>query len=86
VSTDELACEQLVELLSDHLDGTLSEDDRRHVIAHLSECDGCTAALEQMRETLRIAGTLTVEPVPGPERERTRMTYRTWQQALPPTA
>ena len=86
MSADDLACQQLVELLSDHLDGTLSADDQRRVVAHLSACGGCTAALEQMRETIRVAGALTEDRVPEPERERVRQAFRSWQERMPPTA
>lgn len=86
MSTDDLACQQLVELLSDHLDGMLSALDRQRVIAHLEGCDGCTAALEQLRATLRVAGTLREDPVPDPQRDRVRMAFRTWRQDQPPTA
>lgn len=86
MSADDLACQQLVELLSDHLDGALSADDQRRVVAHLSQCDGCGAALEQMRETIRVAGALREDRVAEPERERVRQAFRSWQEATRPTA
>jgi anti-sigma factor RsiW len=84
MSTDDLACRQLVELLSDHLDGTLSADDQRRLVTHLSGCDGCVAALEQMRETVRVAGTLTEDRVAEAERERVREAFKNWRGASPP--
>ena len=84
MSTDDLACQQLVELLSDYLDETLADDDRRRVVAHLGACDGCTAALAQMRETIRVASGLSEEVIADPARDRIRDTFRHWQQAIPP--
>ena len=83
MSTNELACRQVVELLNDYLDDTLTEDDRRRVVAHLGACDGCTSALEQLRETIRVASGLTEEAVAAPARDRIRDIFRHWQRELP---
>ena len=37
-----LTCAQVVELVTDYLEGGLSEADRARFEAHLSGCDGCT--------------------------------------------
>ena len=55
----DLACQQVVELVTDYLEGRLSRRDRRRFEKHLSACDGCTAYVEQMRLTLRTLGRLT---------------------------
>lgn len=54
----ELSCQQVVELVTDYLEGRLSRRDRRRFERHLRACDGCTNYLEQMRETLRVLGRL----------------------------
>ena len=53
-----LSCQQVVELVTDYLEGRLSRRDRRRFEEHLQACDGCTAYVEQMRLTLRALGTL----------------------------
>lgn len=53
-----LSCQQVVELVTDYLEGRLSRRDRRRFEQHLSACDGCTAYVEQMRITLRALGSL----------------------------
>lgn len=50
----DLTCRELVELVTDYLDGALSPDDRARFEVHLSECEGCRAYLEQMRMTVRL--------------------------------
>ncbi len=84
MSSHDIACQQLVELLSDHLEGTLPADEQARVVAHLSTCDGCMAALEQLRETVRVAGSLEEPAVEEPERERVRQAFRRWLEATPP--
>jgi anti-sigma factor RsiW len=53
-----LSCQEVVELVTDYLEGRLSRSDRRRFEQHLSACDGCTAYVEQMRLTLRALGRL----------------------------
>jgi anti-sigma factor RsiW len=60
---DELACADLVNSVTDYLDGELDEDQRRRVEAHLEECPGCRAALDQFRTVIRVAGRLTAADV-----------------------
>jgi hypothetical protein len=48
---DDLACRDLVRLVSDYLDGDLPPGWRASIDDHLHACDGCTAYLEQIRQT-----------------------------------
>lgn len=60
----EMACQEMVELVTSYLEDTLSADDRRRIEAHLSGCSGCRAYLEQIRITLRLLGALSTEDIP----------------------
>jgi anti-sigma factor RsiW len=73
-----LTCHEVVEIITDYLEGVLAPADRRRVEDHLSGCDGCTAYLEQMRETIRLTGRLTEEQVPADQRDRLLVAFRTW--------
>jgi anti-sigma factor RsiW len=79
VSTDELTCKEMVEIVTDYLEGALSPEDRARFDQHLTECDGCTSYLEQMRETIRLSGMLTEDQVPVAQRERLRQAFRDWK-------
>jgi anti-sigma factor RsiW len=57
----ELTCRELVELVTDYLEGALPREQRRAFERHLEGCDGCTAYVEQMRETIRLAGRVDEE-------------------------
>lgn len=52
----ELTCAEVVELLSDYLEGALDPAATAHVEAHVADCDGCTMVLDQLRETIRLSG------------------------------
>ena len=53
-----MRCDELVELVTDYLDGALPPDERARVERHLRGCDGCTRVLAQWREVIRISGHL----------------------------
>ncbi len=50
---EELACKELVELVTDYLDGVLPRDLRDELRRHLSGCDGCTEYVRQISATVR---------------------------------
>jgi anti-sigma factor RsiW len=52
----EMACQELVEMITEYLEGTLDADDRRRFEEHLSTCPGCRNYLEQIRTTIRLTG------------------------------
>ena len=54
-----LVCRELVELVTDYLDGALSRGGRTRFEAHLAGCPHCTLYIEQFRETVRLIGTLS---------------------------
>jgi anti-sigma factor RsiW len=49
---DELVCRQVVELVTDYLEGALSPADRARFEAHLSGCRSCRSYLDQIRSTI----------------------------------
>ena len=79
MSGEDLTCKEVVEIVSDYLEGALSAEDRARFDAHLTVCDGCHTYVEQMRETIRLSGMLTEEQVPVEQRERLRQAFRDWK-------
>jgi anti-sigma factor RsiW len=73
-----LTCHEVVELVSDYLEGALPPEDRRRVEEHLSGCDGCTRYLAQMRETIRLTGMLTEEQIPEEQKAELLDAFRGW--------
>jgi anti-sigma factor RsiW len=75
-----LSCRELVELVTAYLEGALSIADRLRFENHLSECDGCSTYLEQMRRTIELTGTLRVDDV-SPDAESALLhAFRTWKE------
>jgi anti-sigma factor RsiW len=75
----DLVCQQVVELVTDYLEGALSLSARRRFEAHLVGCPHCTEYLAQMRETIRVTGRLTPEDLTPRMREDLVDLYRRWQ-------
>jgi predicted anti-sigma-YlaC factor YlaD len=60
---DQLTCREVVELVTNYVEGAMTAAERRRVDVHLAGCDGCTRFLEQMRRTVQLAGRVTEEDV-----------------------
>jgi anti-sigma factor RsiW len=76
----ELTCRELVELVTDHLEGRLPPGERLRFDAHLAGCDGCRAYLEQMRGLLAAAGRLREESLAPRAREELLAAFRGWRR------
>ena len=61
----DLACRELVELVTDYLEGTLPSRERERFEAHLAECNACDAYVEQVRATIRLTGRAAALEKPG---------------------
>jgi anti-sigma factor RsiW len=59
-----MSCQELVELLTDYVEGVLDEPTLSLVENHLALCVGCVTYIDQMRATVAALGTLPPEPVP----------------------
>jgi anti-sigma factor RsiW len=74
----ELACQEVVELVTAYLDGALDPNDRERFEEHLVFCDGCQNYLEQTRTTVRLTGHVEQELPPELE-EQLLEAFRNWR-------
>jgi anti-sigma factor RsiW len=56
-----IRCEELVQLITDYLEGAVDEDVSAEIEAHLALCPGCEEYLAQMRTTIEAVGSVPVE-------------------------
>ena len=49
-----LSCRQFVEVVTDHLDGSLDDDVRGDTLEHLSTCPRCRLYLSQIQTVIRL--------------------------------
>ncbi len=76
----EMTCRELVELVTDYLEGTLPAAERARFEAHLADCPDCTNYLDQMRRTVQLLGTLSEETITPEAKERLLWAFRDWKQ------
>lgn len=77
----ELACRDIVELVTAYLEHALTPADRERFEEHLVFCDGCSTYLEQMRATIDAAGRVALGALPAELEERLLEAFRDWRPA-----
>ncbi len=81
IDAEALSCQELVELVTDYLEGALDERDLRAFEAHLAGCDGCTEYLDEMRTTIRVVGTLTPNDLTQAAETALLQAFRDWKRS-----
>jgi anti-sigma factor RsiW len=76
-----MSCKELVELITEYLEGTLPHHNRERFEKHLAFCDWCKIYLEQMRLTIRALGKLSDELIPIRVQEELLAAFRNWKQS-----
>jgi anti-sigma factor RsiW len=79
LSRRELVCQQVVELVTDYLEGSLPRADRRRFEKHLAGCPHCTEYLAQMRATIAFTGAISADDLPEPVVDEFAELYRRWR-------
>jgi len=76
----DIACQEVVELLTDFLEGALDRKTRTRLEQHLVLCPGCTEYLRQLR--LTIGATRRLSEAELPEHVRTALldVFRHWRE------
>jgi anti-sigma factor (TIGR02949 family) len=75
----DLDCKDVVEVVTDYLEGEMAPDDRRRFERHLALCEGCQDYLEQLRTVIRVVGRPTIEAVPPETMAGLLRAFRDWR-------
>ncbi len=81
MSEGQLTCQELVELVTDYVEGALPPAARARFEAHLRQCPGCANYLAQMRQTIQLTGTLRAEALDPKGRDELLGLFRHWRAA-----
>ena len=76
-----ITCKELVELVTDYLEGKLPDDLRMSFENHLLGCKGCTNYLDQMRDTIRLTGKLQQKDLTPHQKEDLLTIFRHWKKS-----
>ena len=75
-ATHQLICQEIVEVVTDYLEGAMDPDLRASFDAHLAGCPHCTHYLEQIRGMIRVSGTIRAEDLSPEFREGLLAAFR----------
>ena len=75
-----LVCRDAVQLMSDYIDGALSDRDRERLDAHLADCPHCREYLAQIRVTIDCLGHVEPDDVPPAVLDDLVDLYRRWRR------
>ena len=79
MTTNPMDCNELVELVTAYLDGSLDLEDRARFDEHLLECDGCENYLQQFRSTVATVGKIGTDELDPEFRHRLINAFRNWR-------
>jgi anti-sigma factor RsiW len=77
-TVNEISCQELVELVTDYLEGALPSVERARFEAHIVPCDGCRNYLEQIRKTIELTGRLSPEQLDPAAEAALLGAFREW--------
>ena len=75
-----LTCQEMVELVTDYLEGRLDDAARQRFEKHVAECDACTLYIEQMRLTIGALGRIPPESISPEAEEELLAAFRNWRE------
>ena len=79
MTTNELTCKELVELVTEYVEGSLAPQEKRQFEEHLDLCPGCRTYVAQMRQTIELLGRLTEEDIHPRARQDLLRLFRQWK-------
>jgi anti-sigma factor RsiW len=78
-SAQHISCQEVVELITDYLEGALPAGDTALFEQHLNFCDGCVWYVDQMQTTVETVGRIREEDLPEETRDRLLTAFRDWK-------
>jgi anti-sigma factor RsiW len=81
VAQTEITCRELVELVSDYIEGRLPRAERRRFETHLARCPWCTRYVDQMRQVVVTLGRLNEQSLSPTVRNALLDAFQDWNEA-----
>ena len=75
-----MTCKELVDLITEYLDDALSSSDRLRFEQHIDRCSPCRIYLDQIRQTIRVAGKLSEESIPDDAKALLLRVFDDWKR------
>ena len=78
MTTGPMDCNEIVELVTAYLDGSLDVETRARFDMHLLDCDGCDNYLQQFRATIGTLGNIS-DDLDQAFRDKLLAAFRDWR-------
>lgn len=78
-----MTSQELVDVVTDYIEGRLPHEPRRRFDEHVASCPGCRMYLAQIRETISLTGTLREEDLSPRARDALLAVLRNWNLGEP---
>jgi predicted anti-sigma-YlaC factor YlaD len=76
-----LSCKEIIELVTDYVEGTLPSDVVARFEEHLRGCEGCRHYVEQMRLTIQLVGSVEEEDLSDEAKDHLLRAFRHWKES-----
>jgi anti-sigma factor RsiW len=76
-----ISCREVVEIVTEYLEGTLAPQERARMEVHLGTCEPCRTYVAQIRTTTRLAAVAEAELERRPDREALLAAFREFRRA-----
>jgi anti-sigma factor RsiW len=78
--SEPISCQEVVELVTDYLEGAMAPAEAGRFEHHLTVCDGCAFYVEQIRMTIDAVGRIGEEDVPPGVRDDLVAAFRDFKR------
>jgi anti-sigma factor RsiW len=79
---EHMSCQEVVDLVTDYLEGALSPEDAARFEHHLTLCDGCVLYVDQIRMTIAAVGRIGGEDIPPAIRDQLLAAFRDFKRTV----
>jgi hypothetical protein len=79
-TVEHISCQEVVELVTDYLEGAMSPEDVARFEYHLTLCEGCVFYVDQIRMTIAAVGRIGEEDVPPEIRDDLVAAFRDFKR------
>ena len=79
-TVEPISCQEVVELVTDYLEGAMSPEDVARFDHHLSLCEGCVFYVDQIRMTIAAVGRIGDDDVPPEIRDDLVAAFRDFKR------
>ncbi len=78
-----ITCREFVELVTEYLENRLDAQSRTRFEEHVAECPGCARYLDQMGESARLLGRVSIDTISPEARDQLMDAFRSWRSSRP---